>query len=95
MRNTLAGKFTGDSESSRYFARNSSARKKKNKYNKEYHATAKRKRYRAALNKVNRNGSSVKGDGKDASHTKDGRVVMESASVNRARNGKNGKSTRK
>lgn len=93
MRNKLAGKFTGDSESSRYFARNTAARKKKNKYNKEYHSSPGRKKYRAELNKINRSGKSVKGDGKDVSHTSTGGTTLEKASVNRARNGKNGKGT--
>jgi hypothetical protein len=32
---------------------------------------------------------------RDLSHTKDGRMVLESRSKNRARNGRNGKSTKK
>ena len=41
-----------------------------------------------------RRGIAGKG-GKDLSHTKSGKMVLESASKNRARNGKNGKSTKK
>jgi hypothetical protein len=33
----------------------------------------------------------VEGDGKDVSHTASGRLVLERASSNRARNGKNGR----
>ena len=33
--------------------------------------------------------------GKDLSHTKDGKMVLESRKVNRGRNGKDGKSTKK
>jgi len=90
MRNNLAGEYTGKSESSRYFARNPEARRKKNAYNKAYHATDARKAYRAELNAANRRMGS-EGDGKDVSHTKGGRMVLERASSNRARNGKSGR----
>lgn len=90
MRNKLAGKYTGKSESSRYFARNPEARRKKNTYNKAYHATDARKAYRAELNAANRRMGN-EGDGKDVSHTKGGRMVLERASSNRARNGKSGR----
>ena len=88
-RNGLAGKSTGKSESAKYFASNPEARAKKNAYNKAYHATPERKAYRASLNKANRSaGTYGNGDGKDASHTKSGKLVKETASKNRARNGK-------
>lgn len=86
-RNSLAGKSTGKSESAKYFASHPEARAKKNEYNKSYHATAGRKHYRVELNKVNRAEGGY-GDGKDLSHTKSGRLVKESRSSNRARNGK-------
>lgn len=95
-RNKLAGKFKGKSKSSKYFAENPEARKKKNEYNKEYHATTERKKYRAKLNKANKEaGTYGNGDNKDMSHTKKGKLVKESQSKNRARNGKNKKSTKK
>jgi len=54
---------------------------------KKYQATEERKRYRAALNRANRKaGTYGNGDGKDMSHTKDGKLVKESQSKNRARN---------
>lgn len=54
---------------------------------KKYQSTEERKRYRAALNKANRKaGTYGNGDGKDMSHTKDGKLVKESQSKNRARN---------
>lgn len=87
MKNRLAGKFKGKSKSARYFALNTEAREKKNEYNKEYHSTPERKRYRASLNKANRKDGS-KGDGKDMSHMSDGTLKKEKASVNRARNGR-------
>ena len=86
-RNTLAGKSTGKSESAKYFASHPEARAKKNAYNKKYHSTEERKNYREKLNKVNRANGGY-GDGKDLSHTKSGKLVKESRSSNRARNGK-------
>jgi hypothetical protein len=89
MRNSLAGKSTGKSKSAKYFAANPEARAKKNAYNKEYHSTPERNSYRAKLNMANRAaGTYGNGDGKDMSHTKAGKVVKESKSTNRARNGK-------
>lgn len=86
-RNSLAGKSTGKSSSAKYFASHPEARAKKNAYNKEYHATPERKNYREELNKVNRANKGY-GDGKDLSHTKSGKLVKETRSNNRARNGK-------
>lgn len=85
----------GNSKSSKYFAANPEARKKKNEYNKEYHSTPERKKYRAELNRENREKGTygkMKAMGKDRSHTKSGKMVLESASKNRARNGKKGSS---
>ena len=45
-------------------------------------------------NERRRRGIAGKG-GKDLSHTKSGRMVLESPTKNRARNGQNGKSTKK
>lgn len=86
-RNSLAGKSTGTSKSAKYFASNPEAKAKKNAYNKEYHATTERKKYRAELNTANRKTKGY-GDGKDLSHTKSGKLVKESPKANRARNGK-------
>jgi len=91
-RNRNAGKSTGKSESAKYFAKNPKARAKKNAYNKKYHSTRARKRYRAELNKLSREESIP---GYDHSHTKDGKIVKEKRSKNRARNGKGGKSSKK
>jgi len=90
-RNKLAGKFTGKSESAKYFAKNPEARKKKNEYNKKYHATPERITYRSKLNKANKSdGTYGNGDRLDKSHTKSGKMVKEAQSKNRARNGKGG-----
>ena len=86
-RNKLAGKYTGKSASSKYFATHPEARAKKNEYNSKYHATEERKNYREQLNKVNRANKGY-GDGKDLSHTRSGKLVKEARSSNRARNGK-------
>lgn len=95
-RNKLAGTKKGTSESAKYFQNNPSAREKKKAYDKEYHSTPERKSYRASLNKANRNaGTYGNGDGKDMSHTKDGKLRSEKQSSNRARNGKGSKSSKK
>ena len=86
----------GKSKSAIYFQKNPEARKKKNAYNTAYHATPERKKYRVKLNKANRKaGTYGNGDGKDMSHTKSGKLVKESQSTNRARNGKDGRSSKK
>jgi len=86
----------GKSKSAIYFQKNPDARKKKNAYNTAYHATPERKKYRVRLNKANRKaGTYGNGDGKDMSHTKSGKLVKESQSANRARNGKDGNSSKK
>jgi len=96
MKNSLAGSKKGKSESAKYFQNNPEARKKKNEYNKEYHSSDERKKYRVRLNKANRDaGTYGNKDGKDMSHTKSGKVVSESQTANRARNGKDGESTKK
>ncbi len=96
-RNSLAGKSTGKSVSAKYFSKNKKSRDKKNAYNKEYHATPERRKYRAELNQANRDaGTYGNKDGKDKSHTKSGKLVSEKQSTNRARNGKTkGKSSKK
>ena len=86
----------GKSKSARYYASNPAARKKKNSYNKKYHSTAKRRKYRSELNKENRKrGTYGNGDGKDVSHKKGGGTTLEKASRNRARNGAGGRAKRK
>jgi len=92
-RNSLAGKSTGKSKSARYFATHPEARAKKNAYNSEYHSSPERKAYRAKLNAANRESPNSKGQ--DKSHTRTGKLVNESRSANRARQGRGGKSTKK
>lgn len=97
-RNKLAGKSTGKSESAKYFASNPEARKKKIAYQKKYNATKQQKDYRVELNKANRQAGTygkMTKMGKDRSHTKDGKLILESRSANRRRNGKDKKSTKR
>lgn len=91
MRNSLAGTKKGKSESAKYFQSHPKAKAKKDAYNKEYHSTPERRKYRSELNKENRKaGTYGNKDGKDMSHTKKGMIVREKQSSNRARNGKGG-----
>lgn len=84
-RNKLAGKIKGTSKSSINYKKNPASRKKKAAYDKKYSSSEERKKYRVKLNLFNKK-NGKKGDGKDASHTKSGKLVMESQSKNRARN---------
>lgn len=71
-------------------------KKKKLAYDKKYQATKERKNYRVELNKANREaGTYGNGDGLDMSHKKTGGMKKENMKSNRARNGQNGKSTKK
>lgn len=84
------------SKTQQYYDKNPDAKKRKAAYDALYHSTPERRKYRANLNKANRKaGTYGNGDGKDMSHTKNGKLVKESKSKNRARNGSDGKSTRK
>ena len=56
-------------KTSKYYAGNAAARAKKAEYDTEYHSTRERKKYRAELNKKNRDaGTYGNGDGKDYDH---------------------------
>jgi hypothetical protein len=80
----------------KYYAENSEARKKRLEYQREYNKSDKEKKRRAELNKANRKaGTYGNGDNMDMSHTKDGKIVKENYRSNRARQGANGKSTKK
>ena len=71
-------------------------RAKKLAYDKKYEASPKRVNYREDLNRANRKaGTYGNGDNLDMSHTKAGSMVPENLMSNRARNGHNGKSTKK
>lgn len=86
-RNTLAGKGKGhyNKSTGRDYT-----------YDKEYQSTPERKKYRAALNRANHKAKTYGNkDGKDMSHKKNGTMTKECQCKNRARNGHNGKSTKK
>ena len=73
-------------KSAQYYAKNPKARAKKKAYDTKYHKSAKRKKYRADLQKERvRRGIAGKG-GNDVSHKKGGGYTVESPSKNRARN---------
>lgn len=85
MRNKIAGTKTGTSRSAKYYQSNPEARTKKEAYDKEYHSTAERKKYRAELNQENRErGTYGNGDKKDVAHKSRTRTRMQSQSKNRA-----------
>ena len=89
-------RFAGEHPSYDKLGMSEERRKKKLAYDKKYEATQKRINYREELNKANRDaGTYGNGDGLDMSHTKIGSVVKENMKSNRARNGHNGKSTKK
>lgn len=91
-KNSLAGKHPSYDK----LGMSEERRRKKLAYDKEYHQSEERKNYRVELNRKNRDaGTYGNGDGKDMSHTKSGKLVSESKSTNRARNGHNKKSTKK
>lgn len=67
-------------------------------YSKEkaYQSSPERRKYRAELNaEARKRGIYGKRQSKDLSHTKSGKMVLEDKSKNRARQGSNGKSTKK
>ena len=83
------------SRSAKYYASNPKARAKKASYDKKYHSTPSRRKYRSELNAARRKRKIYGKGGGDMSHTRSGKLVRESASKNRARNGANGRSTKK
>ena len=86
-RNSLAGKSKGKSRTAKFYAKNPKSKSKKKSYDTKYHSTTERKKYRASLNKANKNNPrSKKGDGKDMSHTQSGSLILEIQRLNRARN---------
>jgi hypothetical protein len=92
MKNKLAGKHPSYDK----LGMSEERKKKKLVYDKKYQATEERKKYRAKLNKANREaGTYGNGDDLDMSHTKSGKLVKEKAKTNRGRNGQNSKSSKK
>lgn len=77
------------------YKKNPKLRKKKNAYQRKYNKKPSvKKASEKRWTERRRRGIAGKGGG-DLSHTKSGKLVRESPSKNRSRNGKNGKSTKK
>lgn len=73
----------------RYYDSKPEAKAKKAKYDSEFQKKRSQVKKRVEANRFNRsNPNSKKGDGMDASH-KNGRMILEKASTNRARGGAN------
>lgn len=72
--------------STKYYRDNSEARAKKDSYNKQFNKKPEQLAKRRELAKVRRERGVMGKGGNDMSHTKDGRIVSESPSRNRARN---------
>lgn len=79
-------KASSPKATAKYYRDNPEAKKKKDAYNKEFNKKPEQKEKRAELSAERRKrGIDGKGGG-DLSHTKDGRLVREDPSTNRARN---------
>ena len=75
------------SKSTNYYNNNADALKIKQEYQKKYNKKPSEIKKRTELNAINRKkGTYGNGDNKDWSHTKQGTVVSEGQSKNRARN---------
>ena len=81
--------------SAAYYRNNPEAYAKKLAYDTKENKSTSDKKYRANLADARRQRGMMGKGGADLSHTKSGRLVKESPSKNRARNGSNGKSTKK
>ena len=85
----------GQSKTSKYYAANPTAAEKRREYQRELNKSESEKKYRSEHTKERRKrGIDGKG-GADVSMKKNGKFVLESPSINRGRNGANGKSTKK
>jgi hypothetical protein len=83
------------SRTSKFYARKPASAAKRRAYQRKYNKKpAVKKASEARWTKRRQLGIAGKG-GKDLSHTKSGRMVLESPRKNRARNGHNGKSTKR
>jgi hypothetical protein len=88
-------KTTTPRRSAAYYRKNSEAYAKKLAYDTKENKSPADRKYRATLADARRARGVMGKGGPDLSHTKSGRLVKESPSKNRARNGSNGKSTKK
>jgi hypothetical protein len=76
-----------------YYRKNKKARDQHNAYQKEYNKKPEQRKYRSKLWVERRKRGIAGKGGKDLSHTKSGKLVLEDKSTNRARNnsGNNGR----
>ena len=88
-------KTTTPKRSAAYYRSNPDSYAKKLAYDTKENKSSKDRKYRAELADARRKRGVMGKGGDDLSHTKSGRLVKESPSKNRARNGSNGKSTKK
>ena len=85
----------GKSKTSKYYEENPEAAEKRRRYQRKLNKTEKQKKYRAEHTKERRRrGIDGKG-GKDVSKKKNGKFVLEHPYKNRARNGADGRSSKK
>lgn len=83
-RNRLAGTKRGNSRTAKFYQTHPESAKKRDEYNKEYHSTPARKKYRAVLQAINRrNGTHGNLDGKDVAHTSKHKTKSQDQSKNR------------
>lgn len=83
-RNSLAGTKKGKSDSARFYQNNPEAREAKKRYDKKYHSTPRRRKYRSLLNAINRkNGTYGNGDGNDVAHVSKTKTKSQDQSKNR------------
>lgn len=83
-RNKLAGIIRGKGRTSKFYQSHPESKAKKDRYNKKYHSTTKRKKYRAMLQAINRRmGTHGNHDNKDVAHISKRKTVMQHMSKNR------------
>ena len=82
-------------KTAKFYRDNPEAREKRLAYQRSYNKTDEAKKHRAECNAGRKELGLKKGDKRDASHTKNGKIVAEDRKVNRSRQGANGKTTKK
>ena len=83
------------SKTTQFYRDNPLSRKKKNDYQKRFNKKPGESKHRAECNKGRKDLGLKKGDKRDASHTKSGKMVAENRSANRGRQGAGGKAKKK
>jgi hypothetical protein len=85
----------GQSKTSKYYEANPKAAEKRRESQREINKSEEQKKYRSEHNAERRKLGIYGNGGPDMSSTKSGKFVKENPSKNRARNGSNGRSTKK